>query len=331
MLVALALAAAAAAPAAATADSPAPGGFNITSPDKSGAVLLNGTTGATLSGRLEAFNTSRRPKVLRLQAADLNTASSGGLSYGTTHPRRAGAWVRLNASEVRIPARSSVNVAFTVAVPRGVRGGSHYAGIVATDARRASAQTASVEVGKGRRSVQVGRIVRVAVPVTVRLPGPRTRNVAYTGASLNTDATRPALALALENTGTALIDGARISFHIERDGKRLMKHTSTMAVLMPDSGVRYSVPWTAGTEQGDYRLVGTVTPRGARRVNINEVLTVSAKQADKLAAQTRTPEAAVAPKSTPMALWAALGAAALLVAAMGVAMWRMLRRMKTGG
>jgi hypothetical protein len=32
-----------------------------------------------------------------------------------------------------------------------------------------------------------------------------------------------------------------------------------------------------------------------------------------------------------MALWAALGAAALLVAAMGVAMWRMLRRMKTGG
>jgi hypothetical protein len=308
---------------------PAPGGFYITSPDKSGALSLKGTTGATLSGRLKAFNTSRRPKVLRLQAADLNTASSGGLSYGTAHPRRAGAWVRLDASEVRLPPRSSVNVAFTVAVPRGVRGGSHYAGIVATDAQRVSAQSPSVTAAKGRRSVQVRRIVRVAVPVTVHLPGPRTRNVAYTGASLNTDGTRPALGLELENTGTALIDGARLTFHVERDGKRLMKHASTMAALMPDSGLRYSVPWTAGTEKGDYRLVGTVTPRGARRVNINEVLTVSGKQADKVAAQAKAPAAAAAPKSIPVALWLALGAAVVLVAGMGVALWRMRRRIKT--
>jgi hypothetical protein len=331
VLATLALAALAAAPAAASsAAPPQPAGFYVASDKATSALRLNGRPGTTLTSRVNVYNTTARDKVVRLQAADLETASAGGLSYDTIGLRREGTWMHLRSGRVRVPARGSTPVSFSVRVPAGVRGGSHYAGIVATDADPAPAPS-KTSSAKDRRTFEVRRVLRMAVPVTVALPGPRRRSVDYTGASLSTDGGRPALSLNFKNSGTVLIQGATVDVRVERNGKQVVKSNSATAQLMPDSGVEYRVPWTGRAAAGDYRLVGVITPQGAKPVSIDEVVTVSDKEADRATRQLKPPVAAAPKASTPVAVWLALAGAALLVAGMGTAMWRMRKRMNTAG
>jgi hypothetical protein len=233
----------------------------------------------------------------------------------------------LRGREVRVPAGSSVRVRFSIAVPSGVRDGAHYAGIVATDARPA-ATTAAKAAADGKRSFQVRRVMRVAVPLTIALPGRRHHALSYNGASLKTDGARPALSLKLNNTGNELIKGAGVSLRVLHDGKPVLKHNAQLAQLMPGSALNYNIGWTGPATAGTYRVVGVITPQGAKPVGIDQVLSVSGKQAGKAAEQLQPDDVApVAAASVPVALLLALGGAVVLIIGMGVAMWRMRRRM----
>jgi hypothetical protein len=320
----LALVAPATAPAVAAPSAPSATGFSLAPGRGPAATLLKGRPGETLSSSVRVLNRSHRTKTIHLQVADIDTASSTGVSYATTHPHRAGTWVHLDRHTIKVPAGTSTRVAFTVGVPQDVRGGAHYAGVVATDAAQMRGPRAT-RPATGKRSFEVRRVVRMAIPVTISLPGPRTRNVVYSGATLNTDTGAPELRLALRNTGTLLIDGARISLRAERDGRSIFTYKAAMAQVMPDGGFGYSVPWTGAAKEGDYRLVGTIKPKGAKAVFINDVIHVTGKQAKKAAKL--QPPVATQKSAIPMIVWIALGAAGALITGMAAMIIGMRRRM----
>ena len=87
----------------------------------------------------------------------------------TARPSGTGLWLRLSAGRLLLLPHASRRVAYTVSIPAGATGGSHYAGIVAINAADLVAPAVR---GKSKgRAFTFYRVSRQAVPLTVRLPG----------------------------------------------------------------------------------------------------------------------------------------------------------------
>ena len=135
LLATLTLVAAATSSASAAAlPSPQPVAFALSPVATTGAFRLRGTPGQVLDGAVLVRNTSGRPVTVLLQAADIQNASNGNADYITTDLSQTGRWLRLATRTVRLAPHAGREVAFTVSIPAGARGASHYAGIVATNA-----------------------------------------------------------------------------------------------------------------------------------------------------------------------------------------------------
>ncbi len=177
VLATLALAATAASPAsAATLPSPRPVAFALSPVATAGALRLRGTRGQVLHGAVLVRNVSRHPVTVILQAADIQNASNGNADYITAPLSVTGRWLHLTTRRVRLAPHTGRQVGFTVSVPAGAGGASHYAGIVAINAADL-AVTAARGTAKGR-TFTFHRIDRQALPVTIRLPGRLSRTLA---------------------------------------------------------------------------------------------------------------------------------------------------------
>ena len=183
VMVASALAASAAAPTSATAAaSPTPAAFALTAVGASGAMLLHGTAGQVLHGAVRVRNVSRQTITVILQPADIKNAGNGNADYVTTALSHTGRWLHLAAATVRLAPHASRRIAFTVSIPAGTIGASHYAGIVAINA--ADLAPGGARKGAKGTSFTFYRINRQALPLTIRLPGPLTRSLALRFAKL---------------------------------------------------------------------------------------------------------------------------------------------------
>jgi hypothetical protein len=174
LVAALALAAFAAASASAAVSAPPPTAFGLTAVGSRGSIHLRGTAGRIVHGAVLLRNITAHPITVILQRADLINAANGNANFDTTKISGSGAWVHLNADRVRLAAHSSRQVTYTVSIPAGVTGGSHFAGIVAFNAANL-AHPAIRGRSKGT-SFTIYRISREALPVTIRLPGTLTRS-----------------------------------------------------------------------------------------------------------------------------------------------------------
>ena len=183
VLATLGLAATAASPAsAARLPSPRPAAFALSPVATAGALRLRGTRGQVLHGAVLVRNVSGRPVIVILQAADIHNASNGNADYVTAPLSLTGRWLHLTTGRVRLAPHTGRQVGFTVGVPAGAGGASHYAGIVAINAADL-AVTAARETAKGP-TFTFHRIDRQALPVTIRLPGRLSRHLALGSARI---------------------------------------------------------------------------------------------------------------------------------------------------
>ncbi len=177
LLTALALAATAAAPAlAAPAHAASAPTFVLSGGVGGGGMLLHGHPGQTLYGSVEVHNlTARRIEVI-LQAADIRTAGNGNAAYSTVKLSLAGRWLKLASGRVDLGPYGSDRVTFSVAVPPGTSGASHFAGIVGSNAAEVAAAARRKGHAAKSPAYAISRVSRQAVPITVRTPGPLTRS-----------------------------------------------------------------------------------------------------------------------------------------------------------
>jgi hypothetical protein len=323
-LASLTFAATAAAPASATgAPSFTPTAFALSPASPTGALRLRGVPGRVLRGAVQVRNVSGRPVTVTLHPADVHNASNGNADYVTTPLSQAGRWLHLAATTVRLAPRSSRQVAFTVSIPAGARGASHYAGIVAVNSAELTA-AGTRESAKGK-AFTFHRVNRQALPLTVRLPGRLTRNLALRSTRITVSPGGAGLLLGLLPGGSELIQAAAIKLRVVRGSNTIFTYASTLGQLFPGAGLSYRIPWVGRPTQGRYHVLGVIRPQGAAAVSIDERIDFSDASAAQLKHQTPPPVAGPT-SSMPLWVWIALAAAAVLLIALSAAVWKLARR-----
>ena len=316
---ALALATFVAAPA--TASSPSPVAFVLSPIGATSAISLHGTPGRVLTGAVLVRNVSRRQVVVILQRADIRNATNGNADYVTTRLSGTGQWLRLSAQRVHLGPGASGRVAYTVRIPAGATGGSHYAGIVAINAADLSraARKASGRV------VTFHEVTRQALPLTIHLPGRLWRSLSLRSVKPIVEPIGTGLVLRLAPGGTELTQGARVHLRVLRGARTIFTYTSTLGQLFPGGGLSYRVSWPGRPTPGRYRLLGTIRPQGLAPIKINQSFSFSSRDAAHLTRLT-TPTAEQPTSGIPDWVWIALGSGAALLITLSLSIWKLSHR-----
>lgn len=332
LLAALALAASAAAPAPAAAAPAAPAApkaatFALTAAGEAGALQLRSAPGRAVRGAVLVRNVSAKPITLRLQPADIRNATNGNADYVTAGRSAAGRWVKLAATTVRLAPKATRKVAFTVRIPTGARGASHYAGIVALDAADLSA--AARDRKRKGTNFTISRVTRQALPITLRLPGPLTRKLTLRSVRIVVEPAGAGLVLGLRPGGTVLTQSAPVKLRVSRGPRTILRHASTLGQLFPGDDLAFRIPWAGRQTQGAYRVRGVIRPKNAAPVYIDRSIAFTPAKVKEL--QRETPPATQQVAATkqaglPMWVWLALAAAAVLLLALSFAIWFLARR-----
>jgi hypothetical protein len=320
----LVLAAFAAAPALAAAPRPQPAVFALSPVGSPGGVLVHGAAGRALRGTVSARNLSRKRISVRLQRADIANASNGNANYVTAGVRRTGRWLRLQTATVHLAAHASRQVRYTIRIPRGTTGASHYAGIVAVNT--AELAHARAHTRHTRRSFTFHRIDRQAIPITIRLRGRLVRRLALRSVKLSVAPVGAAIMLGLAPGGSDLIESTAIKLRVLRGHHTIFTTGTTLGQLFPGAPLAYRIPWKGRPAAGTYRALGTIRPQRARTIRVKANVTVTGAKAKQLAHGTLAAAQQQAATSIPGWVWIALAIAAGLLIVIPLFVWKHARR-----
>ena len=90
------------------------------------------TPGRPYTEALEITNESRESAHLKVYTEDWRLERDGAVTFGRagSGPRSASTWIRINPAELDLPPQATVDVRFTVTVPKGAPAGGYRAAIV---------------------------------------------------------------------------------------------------------------------------------------------------------------------------------------------------------
>jgi hypothetical protein len=277
--------------------------------------------GSTIHDAVVVTNTSEQPANVFVSAVDGLTGQTSGSVYANRQDlvRKAGAWVHVDARELRIRAASSVTVPFTVSVPGSATSGDHLAGIAFENVAHVA----------GTGSFPITQILRSVIGVRVVLPGPAVCHPVLAAASIDEVGTTGvgAVHVKLGNTGRRL---AKPVLSVTVTGAAGYHRTVTrhLDTVLPGDTIDFPLPWPNALRSGDYQIADTLTCDG---------YTATSSGAAHLGKSLRgtgqpTPASAAvpAPHRSPLSWWPWL-VAIIAAAAIGlfVGMWPRRRRMRT--
>ncbi len=139
--------------------------------------FLESPPGTSVQDSVRVTNLADQPRTFRLYGADAyNTPRDGGFGLRTQEATHVdiGAWTRVGAATVTVPAKSQADVPFVITVPANATPGDHVGGVVAMEEQPgATTRQGGVDVTV-RRAVAARIYLRVSGPT---VPGLRIDNV----------------------------------------------------------------------------------------------------------------------------------------------------------
>jgi hypothetical protein len=212
--------------------------------------------GATKRGEVLVSNGGAAAVNLRVYAVDGLTGVTSGAVYGTGDrvPQRDGTWLSTATPSLRVPAHRSRTISFTAQVPADARPGDHLAAIVLEDVDRP-------RIARG--SVAIVEVLRVAVPVKLRVAGPASSQVQLGGAALRALPGTPfaSVAVNLANDGQ-LICRPQLSVTLAHVGGPSQTVTRKLDSIMPGDAIPYPLPWPHTLAAGQYDVTAAATGCG---------------------------------------------------------------------
>ncbi|HEY8982358.1 MAG TPA: DUF916 domain-containing protein [Streptomyces sp.] len=220
--------------------------------------------GRAVRDEVVVANKTDQAMTFRLYAADAyNTARDGGFAVKSADERMTGvgAWAELPKKAVTVPARGTVTVPFTIAVPEGAEPGDHPGAIVALDEK----------VEKSGGGVALGVQRAVGARVYLQVTGPSLPALAVE--DVRVDQHRPlvpgfgdstaTVSYTLHNTGNVTLDPRVRLKATGLFGRTLLDRElkKVPAQLLPGQRVRLSERWGAAPQldRGQVTLTARAT------------------------------------------------------------------------
>jgi hypothetical protein len=314
------LAVAVATPARAAAPQRSPLGYAISAVGFSSYFVFDTRPGGDVSGTLRVLNLDGRTKTIVLRAADVSTASAGGLQYGEGAAHGEGAWLKLATDRVRLAGGAAASAPFTLHVPRTAAGGDHFLAIVAID------RAALTQRSRGRGAIRLRLVPRLAMTIEARVPGPRTSKLAVGHVGIAVAPSGASLALSLSNPGNALIPSTTGEVTVSQGDTPLFSADTPLASFVPKTAIDYHVGWEGVPVQGTYRVKGVLRPSGAPTIRFDRTVTFGSRAISRYRRQTG--RRAIASSSLPTVLIVVLALVLALALAFAFAYARARRQLR---
>ena len=300
---------------------------------KRGYFIYAIAPGAPHAGAVIVSNTGNRTGTVKLFSADGSTGQTTGTVYLTdSKPTRAGKWVTLSRSSVKLAPGAVARVPFHVQVPAGADPGQWVAGIVAESATSAKTKRSTRKAG-----VQIRIRNQTIIAVQVNVPGPPEASFAIGGVKTGGQRGFQQVLVHFENTGNVLRKPTG-SVTVMQDGKAIEHLPFKMDTFLPQTAIDYPVLLKKALAAGEYQTIVSLsypTPAGVRKtITASPTLKISdenVKQVFTSAAPQQPPAGSVVAdsgSSTPWALIVGVAAAVLLLL---LVVWLLLRRRRRGG
>jgi hypothetical protein len=137
--------------------------------------------GERYSGRIAIANPGSTPQTVRLYQTDYRFASDGTSYFDAAggSARSNALWIALQATQVTVPPKSTVNVGYTVATPLvdSLRG-TYWSAIMVEAATKPPIVTPE---GSAKGQIGLGTVIRYAIQVATNIGASGTRSVRFAG------------------------------------------------------------------------------------------------------------------------------------------------------
>ncbi len=271
---------------------------------------------ARSAGSIQLLNRTSGAVLVRLDPVDGITTNTLGSAYTSSGQaiHESARWLRLGSRRLRIPARSSRTVAVAMEVPRSARPGDYLSGV----AVQTVGQTYQTHPSHG---LQIAEVYRYAVGVELKLPGPRTPHLRFTGANLERAPSSVVFSLLARNDGNVILQnvygnvlvtqGSRVVVSAPIASGTFVSHTSIQMPILaahehPAEGTVYRVRAKL-VYKGGVAYLDTLVRFGHHAALVQKEYTPK-------------------PKGTSWITWALLGAGLVLLALLLAVGWRRHRR-----
>jgi hypothetical protein len=193
--------------------------------------------GTQISDHIHIANTGSAQGSLRLYISDAVTAPGGGASFLPENaPRRdVSSWLSLSYQQVTLNPGQSIELPFTLTIPRHVRPGQHGGVIVAEEINNQQ----YMEHLSRSRSIAIGVQASFALGVLINLPGPTLEQLNVGGITYNEKSRYQTLNVALKNTGTQLLHPSGYLRVFDERGKRLQDLKLQLGTFVPQTSINY--------------------------------------------------------------------------------------------
>ena len=212
--------------------------------------------GGAFTDQVIVSNTEGKPVTLRVYPVDGLTGATSGVVYGNRQDRLQGAgqWVTPASTEVTVPPRSEITVAFRVKVPKSAGAGQHLAGLALED----------IHSGKSAGRFSVTEVLRTVVGIEVAVPGANRSRLSLQNFSIAPieGTTYPSVVVGLTNAGTNLCKPA-LSVSLNGPGG-VQRATRQLDTVLPGDSIPYPFVWPHSLAAGSYTANITATGCGPR-------------------------------------------------------------------
>lgn len=243
----------------------------------SGYFKLDSAAGAASdAGALLLRNTSRRTVRLLLVPVDALTATNLGSTYkelGT--PRHGPAlWIHLARRKLTLAPGASAAVAVRVAVPHGTAAGDYLAGVSIQTRRR------KPRLQHLRSNIEIAAVVRYAVGVEVRIPGPRHPAITLSRVVLERQPRGLAFLVYANNTGNVILKDVTGTIRVTRGRTRVVETSIGPGTFVTATSIQIAaLALTQEVQEGTVFHVHADLSYAGGRVRLDRDVRFGAKEA----------------------------------------------------
>ena len=192
-------------------------------------------------GSLQLVNPTAGPVTIRLDPVDSLTTNTLGSAYSLGGPAHGvTSWTTLSSRRVTLPPHGHTNIAVAADVPSSAKPGDYLSGI----AVEALGQVSSTP---SKHGISIGEIDRYAIGLELRVPGPRSPLIRFTGARVVRDPSQLTFLLLARNLGNVILKNVHGTAVVIRSG-----HVVAQLPLGPGTfvtGTSIAYPVGARTEE----------------------------------------------------------------------------------